>query len=94
MKVSVIVPVRDEEDSIRTLLDGLLNQSRKPDEIVITDGGSTDSTTDIISGYILQGAPIKLIVTKMALPGHGGQGRSSNGRTMALITASHHTTIA
>jgi len=89
MKVSVIVPVRDEEDSIRTLLDGLLNQSRKPDEIVITDGGSTDSTTDIISGYILQGAPIKLIVTKMALPGHGRNlgARAADSEWLGFIDA-------
>src|SRR5215213_7726939 len=34
MKVSVIVPVRDEEDSIRELLDTLLAQTRPPDAIL------------------------------------------------------------
>ena len=52
MKVSVIVPVRDEEDSIRELLDSLLAQTRPPDEIVITDGGSVDATPQIIEDYI------------------------------------------
>ena len=61
MKVSVIVPVRDEQDSIRELLNGLLKQTRPPDEIVITDGGSVDGTPQIIEEYIRRGAPVRLI---------------------------------
>jgi glycosyltransferase involved in cell wall biosynthesis len=71
MKVSVIVPVRDEEDSIRELLDGLLNQTRMPDEIVITDGGSVDTTPEIIEEYVRKGAPVRLIRATNALPGRG-----------------------
>src|SRR5215204_3677358 len=71
MKVSVIVPVRDEENSIRELLDSLLAQTRPPDEIVITDGGSVDSTAQIIEEYIRRGAPVRLIRAGAALPGRG-----------------------
>jgi len=71
MKVSVIVPVRDEEDSIRELLDSLLAQTHPPDEIVITDGGSVDATPQIIDEYRLSGAPVKLIRAGAALPGRG-----------------------
>jgi len=71
MKVSVIVPVRDEEDSIRELLDSLLAQTRPPDEIVITDGGSVDTTPQIIESYKEKGAPVKLICAGAALPGRG-----------------------
>jgi glycosyltransferase involved in cell wall biosynthesis len=71
MKVSVIVPVRDEEDSIRELLDSLLAQTRPPDEIVITDGGSIDATPQIIDDYRLSGAPVQLIRAGAALPGRG-----------------------
>ena len=71
MKVSVIVPVRDEEDSIRDLLDGLLSQTRMPDEIIITDGGSIDATPQIIQEYIDKGAPVRLISAGAALPGRG-----------------------
>ena len=71
MKVSVIVPVRDEEDSICELLDSLLAQTHPPDEIVITDGGSVDATPQIIEGYRQQGAPVKLIRAGAALPGRG-----------------------
>ena len=71
MKVSVVIPVRDEEDSIRELLDSLLEQTRPPDEIVITDGGSVDATPQIIEEYIRNGAPVRLIRAGPALPGRG-----------------------
>jgi glycosyltransferase involved in cell wall biosynthesis len=71
MKVSVIVPVRDEEHSIRELLDSLLKQTRPPDEIVITDGGSVDATPQIIEEYIQKGAPVRLNRAGAALPGRG-----------------------
>jgi glycosyltransferase involved in cell wall biosynthesis len=71
MKISVVIPVRNEEDSIRSLLDSLLNQTLKPAEIVITDGGSTDDTPAIISEYITEGAPVRLIRVDRALPGRG-----------------------
>jgi glycosyltransferase involved in cell wall biosynthesis len=71
MKVSVIVPVRDEEQSIRELLDSLLQQTRPPDEIVIADGGSIDATPQIIEQYIKQGAPVRLLRAGPALPGRG-----------------------
>ena len=71
MKVSVVVPVRDEEASIRELLDSLLAQTRPPDEIVIADGGSSDATPQIIENYIHNGAPVRLIRAGAALPGRG-----------------------
>ena len=71
MRISVVIPVRNEADSIGTLLDGLLSQSLRPAEIVITDGGSTDATVEIISEYAKRGAPIQLIQERAALPGRG-----------------------
>jgi glycosyltransferase involved in cell wall biosynthesis len=71
MKISVIVPVRNEEKSIAALLDALAKQTLPPTEIAITDGGSTDNTTAIIQRYADQGAPVRLIRTTHALPGRG-----------------------
>lgn len=71
MKISVVIPVRNEEDSIDELLVSLLKQTLPPDEIVVTDGGSRDATTSIIQGYIDRGARVRLIHTNGALPGRG-----------------------
>jgi glycosyltransferase involved in cell wall biosynthesis len=69
MGISVVIPVRDEEQSICMLLDSLLAQTRQPDEVVIVDGGSKDGTTRIIESYIDRGFPIRLIATDHAYPG-------------------------
>lgn len=54
---------------MRALLEGLLNQSLPPSEIVITDGGSIDATTEIIEEFVDRGAPVKLIRERASLPG-------------------------
>jgi glycosyltransferase involved in cell wall biosynthesis len=69
IEISVIIPVLNEAKTIRNLLDGLLNQTLSPAEIVITDGGSTDATREIISEYIERGAPIRLLRESASLPG-------------------------
>lgn len=68
-KISLIIPLKDEEKTVGALLDSILGQSRIPDEIVITDAGSKDRTADIINEYMLKGAPIKLVRTLFAYPG-------------------------
>jgi glycosyltransferase involved in cell wall biosynthesis len=69
INVSVVVPVRDEEGSIALLLNDLLTQTLKPNEIVITDGGSTDATVEIIEEFIRDGAPVRLVREHDSLPG-------------------------
>jgi glycosyltransferase involved in cell wall biosynthesis len=60
--VSLITTVLNEGATIAPLLDSILAQTRQPDEIVICDAGSTDATRDIISQYIADGLPARLIV--------------------------------
>ncbi|HVS81090.1 MAG TPA: glycosyltransferase [Pyrinomonadaceae bacterium] len=71
IEISVVIPVRDEEDSVRALLKGLLSQTLPPAEIVITDSGSIDATKEIVEEFIRSGAPITLIREEAALPGRG-----------------------
>lgn len=81
MKISVVIPVRNEAESIHTLLDALLIQSLPPDEILITDGGSSDATPAIVQEYAQRNAIIRLFREAMALPGRG--------RNVAAAQASH-----
>jgi len=61
MKVSVIVTVRNEEGTVDDLIRSLLVQTRRPDEIVFTDGGSTDQTRERIRRWIAPGVPIRVV---------------------------------
>ena len=51
MRVSVIVTVFNECASIERLLDSLAAQTRRPNEVVICDGGSRDGTAELIADY-------------------------------------------
>jgi glycosyltransferase involved in cell wall biosynthesis len=80
LEISVCVPVRNEENSIRALITRLLAQTLPPAEIVITDSSSSDHTIAIIEEFIKHGAPVKLIREKAALPGRGRNVAVANSR--------------
>ncbi|HWN10352.1 MAG TPA: glycosyltransferase [Pyrinomonadaceae bacterium] len=89
MKISVIIPVRNEASSIGELLKSLKNQTRLPAEIVITDTGSTDETVKIVEGFDAGEFPIHLIRTAHGMPGRGrnlGAARAEN-EWLAFIDA-------
>jgi glycosyltransferase involved in cell wall biosynthesis len=80
IKVSLIFTVRNEEETIDYLLDSIAIQSRIPDEIVVVDGGSSDSTVEIIKRYIDK-LPIELIVCPNV--------NIAQGRNIAIRKAKH-----
>lgn len=60
MKISLVIPVYNEEKYISKLLDSVLTQTRLPDEVVICDNGSTDQSVKIIKSYSSK-VPLKLV---------------------------------
>jgi len=51
MSVSVALPTYNGQAYIKDQLDSIINQSHQPDEIVVFDDCSTDSTVDILQEY-------------------------------------------
>jgi len=52
MKISVIVPVYNRLEHLRALLLCLLKQKKQPDELIITDDGSSQKVLDFIGDLI------------------------------------------
>lgn len=76
--ISVIATVLNEGEAIERLMDSLLRQTRKPDEVVIVDGGSRDRTVYLLRRY--EGRlPLRVIVA----PGCN----ISQGRNIAIKAA-------
>lgn len=64
MKVSLICPVHNEEESIEELIQSMLNQTKKPDEIIFVEDSSTDRTYEIIEKYQKKNKLIKVFRVK------------------------------
>lgn len=86
MKITFIMTVLNEEKTIELLLRSILFQSKRPDEIIIVDGGSKDKTLDLIKNWIAKirsgdfRKRIKIIVK---------EGNRSIGRNEAVKRASN-----
>jgi len=77
MRISVVATVLNEADSLPRLLDSLSTQTRLPDEVVVCDGGSTDSTLPLLE------AESRLPLRILRRPG----GSISQGRNTAIEAA-------
>jgi glycosyltransferase involved in cell wall biosynthesis len=80
LAVSLVITILNEGESITTLLDSILAQHRRPDEVVIVDGGSRDSTLAVVERYRSR-LPLKVLVEQGA--------NISRGRNIGIATAAH-----
>lgn len=80
MHFSLIATVKNEEKSIQKFLDSIKNQTKKPDEVVIVDGGSADNTVQEIKKYTSRIKNLKVITKK---------GNRSVGRNEAIKNSVH-----
>jgi hypothetical protein len=61
--VAVIATVLNEAGAIEALLESLAGQTRRPDEVVIVDGGSRDGTAGRLAAWAATGRlPLRVIV--------------------------------
>lgn len=76
-KVAIIVTVLNEEHTLADLFSALEKQTRKPDEVIIVDGGSTDQTHRVLSSW----------KPNFSFHWFGRKGNRSQGRNCAISAA-------
>jgi glycosyltransferase involved in cell wall biosynthesis len=76
--ISLVLTVKDEAESLPTLLASIAAQSLPPDEVIVIDGGSRDQTVQILRGWAA-----RLPLTVVELPGAS----IARGRNAALERA-------
>ena len=82
MKVSLISTVFNESESINSFLESIDSQSVLPDEVIITDGGSTDDTVKKILSFNPRRLKSKVILINL-------RGNRSVGRNEAIKRSTH-----
>jgi glycosyltransferase involved in cell wall biosynthesis len=83
MKVSLVVPVKNEADSIECLMASVAGQARRPDEMIIVDGGSEDGTPEIVEEWMKRRSLSdwgRVVRVDDATPGKGRNIGVSNAR--------------
>ena len=65
--VAIIVPVRNEQESLAPCLDSLLAQDSRPREIIVCDAGSTDSSVTLVRERL--GGRGRVVAEGPAFPG-------------------------
>ena len=70
--ISIIIPTLNEEKIIGNCLDSLLEQTKKPLEVIIIDNGSADKTLSTVKSYISK-FKMEKIALKIFLHAKGNQ---------------------
>ncbi len=77
MRLSVVVPAHDAEETVAAAIRSALGQTHPPDEVVVVDDGSTDATSTVVRRL---GGAVRLVVQP--------QGGPSSARNAGVAAAS------
>ncbi len=83
MRISVIIPVFNEEKSIAATLQGL--ERLKPDELIVVDGGSSDGTREVCQAF-----GVELYATPKGRARQMNFGAQTSHRRRARLSARRH----
>lgn len=67
--ISIIIPIFNEASNLPGLLDAIIAQTLKPDEVIFVDSGSTDKTDQIITEFSNDSIFIRHIKNLGGMPG-------------------------
>jgi len=71
MRVSLVVPLRNEVTTVSALIASIRCQTRQPDEVILVDGGSTDQTVVVARRLTCADSRYQVLIAGEATPGRG-----------------------
>ena len=71
VNISVVVPVKNEVATVEPLIERLAGQSRRPIDVIIVDGGSTDGSLERATSAAQRFDNVRVIDAGDATPGRG-----------------------
>lgn len=80
LQISLVIPVKNEADSLALLINSVNKQSYAPDEVVLVDGGSTDGTVKLAEKLTAGDNRFRVIEAGDATPGRGRNVGTENAR--------------
>lgn len=80
LKISLVIPLKNEACSLKELIDSIERQTFQPAEVILVDGGSTDKTVELAEQASLKNFRIKVIKIPQASPGKGRNTGIENAR--------------
>jgi len=85
MRISVIIPAYNSANTITQCLRSLLTQTKKPDEIIVIDDGSTDKTAKEVKKF----KSVKLLTQAHLGPGAARNlgAKKANGEILVFVDA-------
>ncbi|MHB2037165.1 MAG: glycosyltransferase family 2 protein, partial [Nitrososphaerales archaeon] len=94
IKVSVIIPARNEEQMILNCLESIVGQTHKNLEIIVVDDMSTDKTHDMVTSYAANHKNVRAVSAGVKPPGWVGKSwpcgrgfQESNGDFLLFVDA-------
>jgi len=97
MKISVVIPCRNEERHISEFLDSLLTQEREPGlemEVLVADGRSDDGTREALRQYMDKSPKVRMIDNPEQIVSTGLNAAIGAATGQIIIRMDAHTTYA
>jgi glycosyltransferase involved in cell wall biosynthesis len=86
--ISIIIPVKNEKDRIKAIIDGLYKQTYRPIEVIFVDGDSTDGTVEEIMNAIKEYSSDDFKVRLLRESDFGPIRSPANARNIGALNAS------
>lgn len=94
VSVSAVMPCFNGEPFVTAAVESILRQSRSPNEVVLFDNGSTDSTRDIFESFAKEHDHVRVVRLQSPVPAEESTNRAFGEAKCEYVVLFHHDDIS